>query len=601
MFRLLPLSSRFGWAAFAVFFILLSLPALCLPPLWGSSEAREAQVVYSMITSSEYILPLRLGMIPSKPPLSHWISSLLSLTTALSPLLALRGASLLFSVGTLFVTFVVAQSFRQSVNPYNNCATQLFPSLTAFILCSSYLFFSLATDARVDAVYSFFVFSSFAVAFLATFPFFDFALDGQKPTMPLRALIGAAVLSGLGVLAKGPSAAVLPLAWYHLAVFLRLGRIHTRWIFTTSLIWSIVSLLVASPWYWEAYRRGGDAFLGRHLFFENVARVLGGTRVNAQPWWYYFPGLLRSYFPWCLVLLWGAWKERPLFNRERDTASPPWRAPFLGIVAFHLLLVSSVAGKRGSYLLPLAPLLSLLSASYILQYLNGSSHRLRIIALSTKVVGWVGILISCAWILTLECVRLQLFDAVPFSWTEWTRAHSPLLLLLFLASAAISLVPLLSRTPSFVFAALSLCSVASFSHAVGVSLKGVAKQYTNYGEWLRRSASDKKPLYVLKEVWDESFDAMIYLSGHQKVHARIPRWSKEHHTMTSFERYLLMNPSGEGTDTAPYQVLIHEIDLDNLLLHYEECLVKSRPRDDAALSSLYDDNYPLLVECHGTL
>ncbi|MGH7960503.1 MAG: ArnT family glycosyltransferase, partial [Candidatus Binatia bacterium] len=79
-------------------------------PFYTKAEPREASVVWEITTTGEWILPLRNGvMIPSKPPLFHWLGALISLawgevnelTIRLpSALLALLGVLLTYSAGT---------------------------------------------------------------------------------------------------------------------------------------------------------------------------------------------------------------------------------------------------------------------------------------------------------------------------------------------------------------------------------------------------------------------------------------------------------------------------------------------------------------------
>jgi hypothetical protein len=66
--------------ALAAFFAVLYLWGLGDKPFYTKGEAREAIVVWEIVHSGEWILPLRNGQIvPSKPPLFHWCGAFLSL------------------------------------------------------------------------------------------------------------------------------------------------------------------------------------------------------------------------------------------------------------------------------------------------------------------------------------------------------------------------------------------------------------------------------------------------------------------------------------------------------------------------------------------
>jgi len=90
--------------------VLLYVRGLGEASFYSRGEPREATVVWEIYTSGEWILPLRNGhIIPSKPPLFHWLGALFSLaggsvselTVRLpSALLATTGVLLTYAVGT---------------------------------------------------------------------------------------------------------------------------------------------------------------------------------------------------------------------------------------------------------------------------------------------------------------------------------------------------------------------------------------------------------------------------------------------------------------------------------------------------------------------
>src|SRR5262245_44589533 len=58
---------------------LLYLWGLGAVPFYTKGEPREATVVWEIYTNGEWILPLRNGhIIPSKPPLFHWLGTITS-------------------------------------------------------------------------------------------------------------------------------------------------------------------------------------------------------------------------------------------------------------------------------------------------------------------------------------------------------------------------------------------------------------------------------------------------------------------------------------------------------------------------------------------
>jgi 4-amino-4-deoxy-L-arabinose transferase-like glycosyltransferase len=72
---MMALERRDGLFFVVIFFGLFVRLALA-PPIWHHGEAREALVVQGIVRNREWILPLRNGEIPSKPPFFHWLAAL---------------------------------------------------------------------------------------------------------------------------------------------------------------------------------------------------------------------------------------------------------------------------------------------------------------------------------------------------------------------------------------------------------------------------------------------------------------------------------------------------------------------------------------------
>ena len=115
---------------------LLYLWGLGTVPFYTKGEPREATVVWEIYTTGEWILPLRNGhIIPSKPPLFHWLGTVMSFARGEinewtirfpSTLLGLIGVGLTYGTGValwgvevgLMAALIVATSFE-----WNRAAT----------------------------------------------------------------------------------------------------------------------------------------------------------------------------------------------------------------------------------------------------------------------------------------------------------------------------------------------------------------------------------------------------------------------------------------------------------------------------------------------
>jgi 4-amino-4-deoxy-L-arabinose transferase-like glycosyltransferase len=153
-----------------------------------------------------------------------------------------------------------------------------------------------------------------------------------------RWLVGAAVLLGLAVLAKGlvPLVLALPLVW--------MGRARLRQCFRPLPLAAF--FIVAAPWYVLCTLHNGSAFLEEFFWKHHFTRFSTGALLHEQPFWFYVPVLLAGLFPWTplLVLLF----KKSFYSDSR-------RRFFLLWVLFGLVFFSVSANKLPGYLLPLFP------------------------------------------------------------------------------------------------------------------------------------------------------------------------------------------------------------------------------------------------------
>jgi len=190
----------------------LSLGLLCtLLYLWGlgdlpfykRGEPREATVVWEIYTAGEWVLPLRNGhIIPSKPPLFHWLGALVSLAWGEVSELTIRLPSALLAILGVLLTYGVGTALW-------GVEAGL---IAALILTTSFEWIQAARTARVDMILT--------VCMVIAFLFFLF-LYRRHQASRIEALLFFFLL-GLATLAKGPVGALLP--GLTVGVFLALQR-----------------------------------------------------------------------------------------------------------------------------------------------------------------------------------------------------------------------------------------------------------------------------------------------------------------------------------------------------------------------------------------
>jgi len=130
--------------ALAAFCFLALLPLAYLPDVFQVSEAREGVVTQEILRSGNRVLPLRHGtIVPSKPPLFHWLGSLNPSLKQFSLELFLRLPSLISATTLVFIVSLFCSGL----------AGLKAGLISVALLMTSWSFLRLATDGRVDMLF----------------------------------------------------------------------------------------------------------------------------------------------------------------------------------------------------------------------------------------------------------------------------------------------------------------------------------------------------------------------------------------------------------------------------------------------------------------
>ncbi len=492
------------------FYSLLQILFLGLAPISGSTEAREAQVIDTILREGEWVLPLRNGIVPSKPPLFHWIGAGISAGLGEVSELSVRLPSHLAAVGILLLSGLVA--FRLATVS-QTVESELHAERTALlapaILSLTYGFHQLASQAMVDMTFSLCLWGA-----LTALVWSDRAEWREHHRLSWHSRTFFWFFCAGAMVARGPVGIVLPL-FIATVVGCYLGGLKAtlREAVRPSLGW--LALLLPCAWYYGAYLKGGEAFLARQLLFENVERFVGGAKVNSERWWFYIPSLLRTNAPWGALMILGV--ARYLTHGRGLSYLGGFQrwvlAPTVALLA-GVILFSISSGKRHSYMLPLQPLVAIQCALLFSMFLErrGLAVRQRLWKAVQRFEG----VVACAIIALLIAAgvahqydwgRHPLEEIVKFACAPLTfRAGLAVL-------ASLSVMSFLSRRPYHLpYARLwfLLVLLMTLSVAAGNVLKGTLKGWPVMSEQLLLTTQPGQKIAVIKDTFDEYFDPIFF-------------------------------------------------------------------------------------------
>jgi 4-amino-4-deoxy-L-arabinose transferase-like glycosyltransferase len=297
--------------------------------LLGPDEPRYAAVARSMYLTNDYITP-RLHGEPwfEKPPLMYWGAALGYAIFGLNEWGA-RFPSALGATLCVFAIYLVGRRlWDRTVGVFG-----------ALIMASSVGFFAFARAASMDMVLT--VCLSLAVAFF---------LMGQDDKGRRRRwwFYGFYALIGLGTLAKGPVALLLPAA--SLFLFSAVRRQWGEWK-TWHPEGVLITLAVALPWYIACTWVNGYEFIRVFIINQNLARFATEVHGHIRPFYFYLPVLVLLTFPWTFLLI-------PALNRGwgvKEQVLGWW-------VLVPIVFFSFSGSKLPGYILPVVPPIALLLA-----------------------------------------------------------------------------------------------------------------------------------------------------------------------------------------------------------------------------------------------
>ena len=302
--------------------------------LIGPDEPRYSAIAREMLASGDYITPRLYGVAWfEKPALMYWLAAL---------------GFKLFGVNEFGARFPSALGATISVIAVYWCGRRLWDRslgfLAALILATSIGFFAFARAASMDMLLT--------ACLTLAMAFFLVAMNDQTPRRRLW-VYGFYAAIGLGILAKGPVAFLLP-ALSLCAFNLLRGKWGDWRTWGLKSLW--VTVLVAAPWYFFCGLYNGRPFIEQFFINQNFERFTSTIHGHERPIYFYFPVLLLLTFPWTFMLI--SALRRRLGKNEQFLL---WWA----IVPF--IFFSLSGSKLPGYILPMGPPIAFLCAKELLQ------------------------------------------------------------------------------------------------------------------------------------------------------------------------------------------------------------------------------------------
>lgn len=329
--------------------------------LWNPDEPRYAQVAREMVRGGDWILMHFNGKIyGDKPPLFFWLIAFSSFLWQGFSSFSVRFPSAVFGTLTVLLTFLIGKRLYSSRTGF----------FAGFILATSLEFAYLATRANIDATLTFFTTASlfcFIHWYKHTPP--HPLPQGTRENKRTLTIYGLYIGMGLATLAKGPVGFILPLLVS--LTFLIVQKDWNNLKKMKLLPGMILFILIVLAWYVPALLKGGEEYFNETIMLHTVDRFAKGSS-HIRPFYYYLYNFPADFLPWIFFLpaaiAYG-------FSTKREGIKKEFLFLFVWFAVIFIFFSFS-KGKRGLYLLPLFPAVSLLVAKWWEDYISGSIRNL---------------------------------------------------------------------------------------------------------------------------------------------------------------------------------------------------------------------------------
>ena len=342
-----------------------------------ADEAFYAEAAREMVEGRDWITPhFNYEERWQKPILYYWFTAAAFAGTDANEFMA-RFGSALSGVGIALLTWGAAR--RLTVN---DSAAWIAGAIAA--TCFGY--FMMARAALPDLPLALFMTATIWCTMVAIDP-------TEAAPAAWAALAGLA--AGLGFLAKGPLALVIPAIVLAPIWWRERRRVVVR---PSHVALAVVLFAIAGlPWYVAMFARHGLAYLQSFFVADNLERFATTRYNDLRAVWYYVPILLGGLLPWTMFLLVLPWRPlRAIVRRRRRLSDQEWRLLIWAIVPLLFFTVS--VGKQPRYILPVLPPVAMMLGLGIANRIDAASDRAAARELTIATALTVALFVVMAWL-----------------------------------------------------------------------------------------------------------------------------------------------------------------------------------------------------------
>jgi len=327
--------------------------------MWGNDilsltnpdEVFYAQTAKEMIKHQSWLTPYLFDQPQfEKPIFTFWLFKSSFMLFGISNFTARFFPALFAIIGVVAVYLLGLLAFKEEKKAF----------FSGLILMSSGLYVGLARTVFTDMIFSILILLS-----LLSF-FWGYSKEDRKTSGSIFFFIFAA----LAVLTKGPLGMIIPL---FIIISFLLAKKNISFLFCKAFLgWGfLIFLLITLPWYIYMLNQYGRSFIQEFFYNDHIRRFLTAEHPGNDRWYFYPASIIGCLFPWSIFIL-CALIYLPKKLRQANNSFYLFLTCWITVV---FLIFQAAHSKLTSYIVPLFPALSIITADFIYSFIADTEKR----------------------------------------------------------------------------------------------------------------------------------------------------------------------------------------------------------------------------------